>query len=657
MQSRQDTNRTTHSRKQRSDATGRDRLALSLNAKFLIIVLPSVVIITLLFMAFFAHYTHQTLRKDLDNEVLDFAKSFSNTVDDLMWNYQTKELGSALAAVSSSPNVLRAEVYTPDGKLVVARGYSLEEVGNGFPAIRQPIFHLQPAGDRFDLGELVLHYSYAETDKLHDKQTLLAGLQLLLVAAIITISAIFAYRRTIGIPLAKFLSAIRETRESGKWVMVDWESQDEIGELIATRNELVKRIDQKEKDLADSERRYRQLFDNAQVGIFKTRPDGTLSEANQTIAELMGFDTIEEFKSINAGNRYADPEERATLWRHLEKNGEVSNFKARIICKDNSLIWVEFSGKLDPDGSLNGIMVDITARVEAEQILEERDELHRAFFEENKAVMLLYNPKDSSIQFANPAACYYYGYSNDELTSMTKSQLNRMSEGEIFTEMQQAATERRGYFNFIHTMKDNTLRDVEVYTGPISMGNRQLHYSIVHDVTEKRRLERKLERMATRDQLTGALNRHAFFEMAKNELARAHRYNRPTAMLMLDLDHFKQINDTYGHATGDDVLRVFALTCRAELRDTDLYGRMGGEEFAAMLVETDEEQAMVVAERLRSIIKNTIIPTDDEIQISITVSIGVSMQRENDTVTRMLKRADQGLYDAKETGRNKIVKV
>ena len=302
-------------------------------------------------------------------------------------------------------------------------------------------------------------------------------------------------------------------------------------------------------------------------------------------------------------------------------------------------------------------MVDISSRVEAEKIIKDRDELHRGFFEENKAVMLLHDPKDSSIHFANPAACLYYGYSNEELISMKTSDLNCMSDADIFAEMQQASVERQAYFNFVHTMKNRSRRDVEVYTGPISLGERQLHYSIVHDVTERRRLERKLERMATTDQLTGALNRHAFFSRAKGELARSQRYDHPLAMLMLDLDHFKQVNDTYGHAAGDDVLRAFALSCRAELRDTDIFGRLGGEEFAAVLVETNEEQALMVAQRLRTITESSSVPADGGITISITTSIGVTMLQDTDDVATLLKRADMGLYDAKETGRNKVIKI
>jgi diguanylate cyclase (GGDEF)-like protein len=197
---------------------------------------------------------------------------------------------------------------------------------------------------------------------------------------------------------------------------------------------------------------------------------------------------------------------------------------------------------------------------------------------------------------------------------------------------------------------------VEVFTGPVSLGHRQLHYSIVHDVTEKRRLESRLQRMATRDQLTGAHNRHAFFQRAKNELARAKRFGHPLAVIMCDLDHFKEVNDTHGHAIGDEVLRTFALRCRADFRQTDIFARMGGEEFAALLVETDAEQALEAAGRIRSSAANRPIPTEVG-ELTVTVSIGVTALTAEDSINDLLKRADEALYKAKETGRNSVVRL
>lgn len=631
---------------------------LPLSSKFIISVLVPVLALGILFMALVGHRIYSQMHDDLDQEVTVTVKSFADTVETLLWNYQYPQLGSALEAIISNPAIYRTEVSDTQGNTVLAAGTSRPETNSESPFIQIPIFHTQPTGGRFNLGQLTVYYTYASIDEAFRVQISRGMTRLFIIAIAFITCTFFVFRRMVSTPISRLLEAIRSTRKTGIWTMVDWESEDEIGEVIAARNALVEKIAKKEKDLEDSERRYRQLFDNAQVGIFKTRPDGTVSAANQKIVDIMGFDSIEDFKARNAAERYVDQEERERLWDILKKDREVHNFRAKLSRKnDGGLIWVEFSGRLDPDNSLNGIMVEITARIEAEKILKERDELHRAFFDENKAPMLLYDPQSQAIQFANQAACQYYGYSDEELTSMTKTQLNQMDAEDIFAEMQHATMERRGFFKFVHTLKDRSTRDVEVYTGPISIGNRQLHYSIVHDVTEKRRLERQLEQMATTDQLTGALNRHAFFSDAAREITRARRYNHPLAVLMIDLDHFKEVNDTYGHAVGDEVLRQFAHSCMEILRDTDILGRMGGEEFAAILVETDQSQAAAIGERLREAVERTPITAENDISVSITVSIGVSMLRDGDTETSMLDRADKRLYEAKRTGRNKLVKA
>ncbi|BDQ38890.1 hypothetical protein SYK_32500 [Pseudodesulfovibrio nedwellii] len=626
----------------------------SLFIKFLARTLPPLLTAALLIMLFFGYTTQHDIRNEIDTDVEVFATSLSRILDDLMWNFQTEELVSALGTITSNPAMMGAQLFDQKDSSFLTYGV-LPEEDPEILTIEQEIYKQQPDGSRIDLGRLEVYYSYADADKQFRQYITGQAIRFFLSILVFTIAGIYAYHSTIGTPLKKLLHAIRATEGTGQWAQVSWQSNDEIGEVISAHNSLIRHVSQKEAALADSKQRYRQLFDNALVGIYQVRPDGTIKEANKTIAEIMGYASVEEMNGENANLHYADITDREKLWTELNTTGEISNFQTRLLRKDGTIIWVEMSGRINPDDSFNGVLQDVTAQMEARKALKERDELHRAFFEDNKAVMLLHDPLDSNIQFVNPAACQYYGYSNEELTSMSIRDLDCMSDKEMFNELQKATTERRNYFKHCHTLKDGTKRHVEVFTGPVSLANRQLHYSIVLDVTEKRRLEAKLERMATRDQLTGAYNRHAFFQIARDEIVRTQRFNRSMAVLMFDLDHFKRVNDTYGHAIGDEVLRTFALRCRADLRQSDIFARLGGEEFAAILVETNEERAMEVAERIRSIAANKPIPTE-EAKLIVTVSIGVASIQENDTVARILKRADAALYRAKESGRNSIVK-
>jgi diguanylate cyclase (GGDEF)-like protein len=169
----------------------------------------------------------------------------------------------------------------------------------------------------------------------------------------------------------------------------------------------------------------------------------------------------------------------------------------------------------------------------------------------------------------------------------------------------------------------------------------------------KQKADEQMALLATTDFLTGLLNRRAFFERAESARMLALRLRKPVALLMLDIDHFKQINDRFGHATGDEALVVFAQTSRETLRDHDIMGRLGGEEFALALPGTDLAGAVQVAERLRESVKKAQVITSGA-QHNMTVSVGVVLIDPNETLTAALARADQALYEAKSAGRDRV---
>jgi diguanylate cyclase (GGDEF)-like protein/PAS domain S-box-containing protein len=165
----------------------------------------------------------------------------------------------------------------------------------------------------------------------------------------------------------------------------------------------------------------------------------------------------------------------------------------------------------------------------------------------------------------------------------------------------------------------------------------------------------ELERRAHTDSLTGLANRGRFFELAEIELARTLRYGNPYAVLLLDVDHFKAINDKHGHRAGDLVLQALANIMGRTLREVDIIGRIGGEEFAVLLPETAGETAPEVAERLRKVIAESEIAIGNQVSLHITVSIGVAMPiYHSHQIDSILREADSALYKAKRTGRNQV---
>ncbi|HEY0835508.1 MAG TPA: diguanylate cyclase [Azospirillum sp.] len=179
--------------------------------------------------------------------------------------------------------------------------------------------------------------------------------------------------------------------------------------------------------------------------------------------------------------------------------------------------------------------------------------------------------------------------------------------------------------------------------------------AVIRDITERKRFENELRHLATTDPLTGLANRREFLAAAERELVRVRRYDRPAAVLMVDIDHFKRINDTHGHAAGDEALRRVAAICRDLLRESDLIGRLGGEEFGILLPETDVAAAREAAERLRAALAGADIRRPDGGAMRLTASIGIAACTATDSsIGQALSRADDALYHAKGQGRNRV---
>ena len=182
---------------------------------------------------------------------------------------------------------------------------------------------------------------------------------------------------------------------------------------------------------------------------------------------------------------------------------------------------------------------------------------------------------------------------------------------------------------------------------------------MVFDLSERKQLEETLARQAMTDPLTGLGNRRYLQDQAAMEIARARRSGAPLSLVAIDLDHFKRINDEYGHDVGDLVLQAFAKTTKQLLRDGDVLCRMGGEEFAVLLPDTTREQAMQVAERLRQALETSPVNVGHEVtedgRLNYTASLGVTrVMAEEPSLNPAIKRTDRGLYIAKEQGRNQV---
>ncbi|ADU61398.1 MAG: PAS domain S-box protein [Pseudodesulfovibrio sp.] len=413
-----------------------------------------------------------------------------------------------------------------------------------------------------------------------------------------------------------------------------------------------------EQKLRQSEEKFRRIFETIEDGYIVTDMNGVIQMVNPATCAHLGY-AESELVGQSMASLYADDNERARFVMALDATGAARGHQLTAKHKDGSRITVEASAHLVRDETgravaKEGTFRDITQRIEADRLLREREKQYRALFENNHSIMLLMDPRTGRIVDANPAAVHFYGYPADTLRSMPFSDINAQDETAIFKEMVDSRREKRSYFIHRHRLADGDIRDVEVYSGPIMVQGNQLLYSVIHDITERVRLEREMKRLATTDSLTGAANRHEFFRLAELELRRAMRYGHSLAVLMLDIDYFKSINDTHGHQTGDAVLKALSALVRTTLRDTDIFGRLGGEEFAAVLPETDLAGGVLVADRLRRELGALKVRLRD-IEVMFTVSIGLTETRKSERlIDDAINRADEAMYKAKRMGRNRV---
>jgi len=200
----------------------------------------------------------------------------------------------------------------------------------------------------------------------------------------------------------------------------------------------------------------------------------------------------------------------------------------------------------------------------------------------------------------------------------------------------------------LHTRARQALREAQQAALDLVLAQRRFEL--------EQELKKQAELQAQTDYLTGVLNRRRFVELAERELARSIRFQRPFALLVIDLDHFKAINDTWGHSVGDRVLQQVAQLIRDTLREEDIFGRTGGEEFAAVMVETNYEDAREIASRLCISVADSVIVPQEAERIRVSISIGFSwLNGRNISFDSLMSEADSAMYEAKQAGRNRVL--
>lgn len=364
---------------------------------------------------------------------------------------------------------------------------------------------------------------------------------------------------------------------------------------------------------------------------------------------------------------------RRTFGRNLERclnTGTAAEFEQAFDLPDGVRWWRLTIRPFVPSGSsteqlllLTGL--DITAKMELQEALKVSTERFESVVDAAYDGIVTID-QEQNITLFNRAAEDLFGYDADEVLGKPLSVLlppqvrpdhGHLVRGFGTSPVRSRQMDERNRVQGQH--RDGHLFPIEIAISKILVGGRMEFTAIIRDIADKVRLLDLLEKQAATDPLTGLANRRAFAERAGRLIREARTAGTAFSVLLLDVDHFKAINDTHGHDVGDQVLRLLATMGARTLRHRDVFGRHGGEEFVVAMPSTDAEQALATGERLRRLFADQ--DFDDTWSgptVRFTVSIGVTTLTDaDDGLEPLLRRADQALYQAKESGRNRVVQA
>jgi len=458
------------------------------------------------------------------------------------------------------------------------------------------------------------------------------------------------------------------------WVRLDVSmvlDSAERPELIIIQAHEITTSRQVREQLAENEARLNSVIRSMAEGLIVIDPDGRFSVANQRAAEILGA-VPQALESLSLEDFDSD------CWRLDGTPMTSEEFPASVTLAtghpqrevvmglerpDGRQVWIEISTEpvyKDESERIQAVVAtfsDITQRIETEHALRESQERLSLAIEGAKLGMWDWNLEAHDLSFNNIAA-RILGYRENEIASDVRSvralthpeddallvdemeahlagtrpffetdvRMRRKSGGYIWTNMRGRVTERDG--------QDKPVR----VTG------------MLIDISRRKELEGELERLATTDELTGLFNRRYGIDAVKNEIARAQRSGRPLSLILLDIDHFKGVNDRFGHDVGDKVLADLARLLRERLRRTDTAARWGGEEFAVILPETDCVGGRRFAGELLARMDEIKTPDGE----GISASFGVVDYRGDESASELVKRADRLMYRAKQAGRARV---
>ncbi|MGM0451528.1 MAG: sensor domain-containing diguanylate cyclase [Pseudomonadota bacterium] len=418
------------------------------------------------------------------------------------------------------------------------------------------------------------------------------------------------------------------------------------------------------------------IIEVAELGTWIWNVQTGETEFNEYWARMLGY-TLDELEPVSIQtwldvlNDEDRPVSEHALKEHFEGRTSVYDCEVRVRHRDGRMIWVRDFGRViswTPDGQpewVSGAHLDITSQKHLEQNLREESAANRELVKTLEKAQEIGNLGHWKASLSNGYLYWsdkvfeIFGVSRDTFTPSVDAFKSFVHPDDLASvEASDERAKRTGLHDVEHRIiqPDGTVRWVHERADYTALGDDQILIGTVRDITEQKEQEARLRELSLTDPLTHIHNRRVFMERLAESYELFQRRGIPTAVIMLDIDHFKAVNDTFGHGVGDTVIKRVAHTLAGGVRESDVPCRIGGEEFGLLLPGTGITEALELAERLRHDVAEDVHALDQGEVLRITLTAGISVFLEQDEhPEQALQRADAALYQGKADGRNRVV--
>lgn len=419
--------------------------------------------------------------------------------------------------------------------------------------------------------------------------------------------------------------------------------------------------DHSEKKQADEQ--FRLIFETIPDTVLITSLEtGEIHETNETFTEETGYSREEAIgKTPMNLNLWQNTDERDAFIEKMKEQGFCKNVEIHLFTKNRKKISVLISSnlmKMDHKMFIISVIRNISHNKELTKKLNTSEDTFKAIMEQSPVSFMLTNT-NGDIEYVNKQFLELTGFLEEEVIGKNPRILKSGYQSKKFYgNLWKTITSGRQWKGEIRNRKKNG----EIMWGYISLtpildreGKIIRYLGVQEDISSRKRLEDELKIQARTDMLTGVMNRRYFIENAEKRLSEMNSIHEMAAFLMIDIDRFKDINDSFGHIMGDKAIQTVARQCQNMIKNRDLFGRIGGEEFGALIFAKNQDEYRKAADAIRYSVENINLSCEGEETIPLRISIGLSVYRPGeDTLETLMHRSDIALYQAKNDGRNRV---